>query len=212
MSETYNGHANYETWLADMWLDGNYTGEHTYREALRIAEEHSAAGGAIDVADALQEFLTDELPDLDGIAADLQRAAASEIDWREIGQSRYDATVKQWEADAKERGADAARDAASWTCDGNGDPAQYARTLQMLDDGDPETYDNRLPRYPDLSGEWADDPTPDSLAREITGSDDVSPELTDLLANAFESGVSDTFEDACVTELRKHAATGDRSC
>ena len=37
-----------------------------------------------------------------------------------------------------------------------------------MDDGDPMA-DDRLPAYPTLSGEWADDPTPLSLALTIHG-------------------------------------------
>ena len=63
-------------------------------------------------------------------------------------------------------GRDAGETAGSWACDGNTDPAAIRRVLRMLDNGDPFA-DYYLPQYPDLSGQWADSPTPDSLAREI---------------------------------------------
>jgi hypothetical protein len=67
-------------------------------------------------------------------------------------------------------------------------------------------------RAPNLSGEWADDPTPAGLYEEITNRDahadasfdqDSYALLADDLADAFEEGVSERFEEACVTELRR---------
>src|SRR3954453_10754134 len=72
------------------------------------------------------------------------------------------------EREAYELGVQAAIAAASWVLDGNTPQDHIARMVAMLDAGDPEVYDF-LPAMPDLSGEWADDPTPDSLYAEITG-------------------------------------------
>jgi len=105
-------------------------------------------------------------------------------------------------AAARVAGIEAARNAASWTTDGTTDVLDASRLLAMLDDGDPAAYDY-LPRYPDLSGEWADDPTPLSLAREITGDDDPAPDVIDALAEAWEEAVAETFTDACEAELRR---------
>src|SRR5262245_12994488 len=73
-------------------------------------------------------------------------------------------------AEARELGAEHARNAAAWVADGNTDTEQIRKVLAMLDAGDPEA-DDYLPRRPDLSGEWADDPTPLSLYRELMGDD-----------------------------------------
>lgn len=117
-------------------------------------------------------------------------------------------TTDEFTREAYERGADAARAAASWTADGNTRPEDAARVLAMLRDGDPEA-DDFLPRRPDLSGEFADDPTPATLAEEITGLDlgagtDENVALIDAIADAFERGVSETFEEACEAELIAH--------
>jgi hypothetical protein len=62
------------------------------------------------------------------------------------------------------------------------------------------------PRWePDLSGEWADAPTPDSLYREIIGepllvANDAA--VRDEIADAWEAGVSDTFGPECERILR----------
>jgi hypothetical protein len=114
-------------------------------------------------------------------------------------------------AAARESGREAARAAASWSADGNSDPQSIRLTLKMLGDGDPEAWD-RLPAMPDLSGEWADSPTPRSLFEELTGCDahceatwnqDTYQEVLESICEAWEAGVSDEFEAACEAELRR---------
>lgn len=121
--------------------------------------------------------------------------------------------------DARARGEDAAKAAASWVTDGNSDVAERARVLAMLRDGDPAA-DDYLPARPDLSGEYADELTPTRLFEEIIGR---PPELDgldvesrdggtlDQLADAFEEGVSETFTLACEAELIRFCEpdTGD---
>lgn len=107
-------------------------------------------------------------------------------------------------------GVEAAQAAASWAADGNTDAAAIARLLEMMEAGDP-ALEQYLPPTPDLSGEWADGPTPTSLALEVTSidpdDDDESWAATvDALADAWEQGVADTFEQACEAELRRHVA------
>jgi hypothetical protein len=69
--------------------------------------------------------------------------------------------LTQYENEAREMGRQAGIAAASWIVDGNTSPDHIQRMVKMLDDGDPEFYDWINP--PNLSGEWADDPTPQSL-------------------------------------------------
>ena len=54
---------------------------------------------------------------------------------------------------------------ASWVFDGNTDQDTYARMLKGIQEGDPDILDNL--RTPNLSGEWADEPTPASLAYDL---------------------------------------------
>jgi hypothetical protein len=109
--------------------------------------------------------------------------------------------LDRWVGDAIERGREDAKSAATWVADGNSEPDAIRQTLQGIEDGDPMTYD-LLPPAPNLSGEWADSLTPLSLAREITGSEPPLW-LIDELAEAYEVGVGEAWEDACVTELKK---------
>jgi hypothetical protein len=100
-------------------------------------------------------------------------------------------------AHARYLGADAAMAAATWL------EVSEADAQSILDDVDPEVMD----RYdgPNLSGEWADDPTPQSIAREVGANDgDIAfygIDLLDDVATAWESGRDDVWGDA----LQAHA-------
>lgn len=52
-----------------------------------------------------------------------------------------------------------------------------------------------LVRRPDLSGEYVDEPTPDSLTRLVTGMDQA-PDVVDALSDSYEHGVTATYTDA----------------
>jgi hypothetical protein len=128
-----------------------------------------------------------------------------------------------WLTEAGSLGAEAGRAAASWVLDGNASPEHYARLLRMIDDGDPRAEES-LPTRPNLSGEWADSPTPISLYEQITGLDHSEEEdaagmayetligsVVDAIANAWEEGVSETFEIECERLLRA-ALAPDTTC
>jgi hypothetical protein len=113
------------------------------------------------------------------------------------------------EREAYRMGADAGIAAASWVMDGNTSTEHVGRLVAMLDAGDPEVYDH-LPARPDLSGEWADSPTPRSLYRDIMGNvpgESAHPEwlserIETEIADAWEAGVDSTFESECERILR----------
>lgn len=120
--------------------------------------------------------------------------------------------------EAAELGREAAAAAASWSTDGNESTDSQRAKLQQLRDGDPAVWDI-LPNTPNLSGEWADDPTPTSLFEELIGRppelDRLDAEsrdagLLDALAQAWEDGVGETFGPAC--ELQLLRAVGGEVC
>lgn len=104
--------------------------------------------------------------------------------------------------EAKKDGADAGRAAASWIFDGNSSEESYRRILKGIEDGDPEIMDQF--RVPNLSGEWADDPTPQSLAEDygIEGRDDVLDEI----CSAWEDAASTAFYAEIERIARQHLA------
>lgn len=116
-------------------------------------------------------------------------------------------------AEAKRLGVEAAISAASWVADGNSDVEERRQVLRMLEDGDP-AVDTCLPDRPTLSGEWADDPTPASLAEDVglcyyADAGDADPDLIDAICDAWEDGVAETFETACAEELRRFVGLAD---
>lgn len=98
-------------------------------------------------------------------------------------------------AHARYLGADAALSTNTWIEMSESD----ARSI--LSDVDPEVMD-RYPE-PNLSGEWADDPTPSTLAYEILGTRDVDPDVENALSDAWEEGRDEVWSDALqATALR----------
>jgi hypothetical protein len=96
---------------------------------------------------------------------------------------------------ARYLGADAAMASASWI-----DGMSEADARSVLEDVDPAVLDNY--REPNLSGEFAGDPTPASLYDDIVGDRDVvADEIEDAIADAWEAGRDDVWNDA----LQAHA-------
>lgn len=112
---------------------------------------------------------------------------------------------ESYAVEARQRGRNAAEAAATWTVDGNTKRDHALRVLGMIRAGDPEA-DDYLPNRPNLSGEFSDAPTVQSLTAEIIGAetepygDEIEPYM-DVVADAFEDGVGEAFEPACEREL-----------
>jgi hypothetical protein len=101
---TYNGWANYETWVVNLWID-NEEGSHRHWSA-RAAEIYEDAPGSGDERHkaalyALEDELKAEHEDakdtiLQGgglcssVWADLLGAALQEVNWREIAEALLD--------------------------------------------------------------------------------------------------------------------------
>ena len=111
------------------------------------------------------------------------------------------------ESRAYDLGAEHARATASWVTDGNTSESTVSALLEDLTNG---VYDF-LPTAPNLSGEYADDLTPRRLFEDVTGMDahaeatwnaDAYHAYLEALCDAYEAGVSDTFETECERILR----------
>ena len=108
---------------------------------------------------------------------------------------------------ARRDGRNAGKSAASWVFDGNTKDETYKRVLQGIKDGDPEILDAF--RTPNLSGEYADDPTPQTLAEDYDLDSDNDPEgwRLDEACTAWENAASDAFwaevERVCLFHTRE---------
>jgi hypothetical protein len=103
---------------------------------------------------------------------------------------------------AIELGTEHGRGAGTWILDGNSSRETAQRLVAQCDDGDPAFWDNY--RSP-LSGEWADDWTPDTLMREI-GWTTGTPEDWDEIVTAYEVAHGTAWAEEVERLARFHAA------
>lgn len=123
-----------------------------------------------------------------------------------------DKEYEAWRKAAEELGAEAGKNAADWwEQDAIGGRATRSErecaelTLRGLDDGDPLVLDS-LP-CPNLSGEWAGDPTPRSLAEELGFNPDGyndGPEILSDLCDAWQDAASDAVVSAVESHCRSY--------
>ena len=90
--KSYNGHANYETWAVSLWLDNDQESHEYWRERTRahvdLAEEdeNDLEQAGLDLAIELRETLEENMPEVEGLWADLLNAALCEVVWYEIAK------------------------------------------------------------------------------------------------------------------------------
>jgi len=106
------------------------------------------------------------------------------------------------EAAARAEGVEDGRAAGSWVIDGNTTPETARRILRGIDDGDPEILD--MEPSP-LSGEWAGEPTPDTVLESV-GIDREDDRADDVL-QAYELGFSEGYWNQVETDARSTAGT-----
>lgn len=113
-------------------------------------------------------------------------------------------TTEQAYEQARKLGAEDGLAAAGWMFDGNTTRETYAAVLRGIEDGDPEILDT-LPA-PDLSGEWADGRTPESLALDCglevnMSTSDADAETVTGLCEEYEQA----FNTAADAEIQRVA-------
>ena len=88
---TYNGWTNYETWLANLWLDGL-----TFEDYIQdLSDDFETKDAVLDWCSDYLEQLVDDLIDEDarsrtGFVNDLLNSAFQEIDFRDIAEHYVD--------------------------------------------------------------------------------------------------------------------------
>ena len=101
----YNGHANYQTWLAALWIDNDEGLSNMVDDLVikmsKLKEKSYLIGKRI-------ESLVNEAYDKDsfetGLLSDLLSGAWSSIDWTEIAESKMDDTKDEWNSEEDEEG------------------------------------------------------------------------------------------------------------
>jgi hypothetical protein len=94
----YNGWANYETWLANLWITEGALGDPMgVEEQARYFAENGEDAAPTRMGEWLFEQVQevcDGYPTGDGLAADLLGAALSRVDWRTIGKHYTDEAIE----------------------------------------------------------------------------------------------------------------------
>ena len=99
--QTYNGYANYETWLISVWIDNE---QHTIDGWLDVAKHHyniaedrkyftKKEEAVISFSEDMKEWYGDRVPDSDdigGLFSDLLHAALGSVDWHELAGKYMD--------------------------------------------------------------------------------------------------------------------------
>lgn len=105
MSEGYNGWTNYETWVANLWMDNDQGSQEFFREQAKEIydgprnpyRDHMTreADSGLTFADWLKEFHEENRPELPGVYGDLLGGALGAVNWDEIARHHIDAVLEE---------------------------------------------------------------------------------------------------------------------
>jgi hypothetical protein len=98
----YNGWTNYETWLANLWIDNDQGSQEYWQE--RAADCCQQSGDAEDAADMLAGELESDADERAeqvpaGFMQDMVNAGLREIDWQSIAEHIISDSDYEWPAD-----------------------------------------------------------------------------------------------------------------
>ena len=82
----YNGYTNYETWAVNLWLSNEQGLYYAVQEIVadHWADDYRSQGEA---AEAVKDWLTEQMPEVEGLWADLLNGAISEVNWSEVAEA-----------------------------------------------------------------------------------------------------------------------------
>ena len=89
--ETYNGWTNYETWLANLWINESDVDYYIDQARQLLADGNSAPDTVRELAANMRSDYGDQVADmsdrgLSGMMNDLLNAALCNVNWREIAE------------------------------------------------------------------------------------------------------------------------------
>lgn len=107
MEGTYNGYTNYETWAAALWIDNDEGSQEYWAERAQecwdsvSATQHRTRDRVAvhALVDLLKDNHEENMPEVEGIYADLLSAASSSIDWYDIATNMMGDTDQSDEDD-----------------------------------------------------------------------------------------------------------------
>ncbi len=103
--QTYNGYANYETWLVAMWIDNDQANidywmdvaKHQYNSAKDQKYFTKKEEAIISLAEYMKEYYEDRMPesdDIGGFWSDMLHAALGSVDWHELAGKYMDQALE----------------------------------------------------------------------------------------------------------------------
>lgn len=102
---TYNGWANYQTWVVNLWLTSDSGSVDRLNEMARDCLTQ-ASGDIVNAVTQLAAQIESEheefMPETTGVYADLLGHALGMVDWREIAQYVIDEEYTSWSEDNPE--------------------------------------------------------------------------------------------------------------
>lgn len=101
----YNGWSNYETWAVWVWMDNNAGDQAAYAEMAAEVFENAKADkhftreerAALTLLEQIKDQHENNMPEIEGFAADLLNGAMSEVNWHEIAKHLVDAVAAESE-------------------------------------------------------------------------------------------------------------------
>lgn len=90
--EGYNGWSNYETWAVALWINNDQGSQEYAYELARQAYDDAEEGvephrSKAQLSDSLKDWHEEQMPEVEGVFADLLGAALGEVDWYEIAET-----------------------------------------------------------------------------------------------------------------------------
>ena len=94
MTERYNGWTNYETWVANLWLDQDSGYWHEHAQDIAVQKDHDKDEATYEMARVMESYYDEFAPATEGMYADLLSASMSRINWYEIAGHYVDEVLE----------------------------------------------------------------------------------------------------------------------
>lgn len=78
---SYNGWTNYQTWAVNLWLSD----EGASNDIVEMSKQHDIPS----LAQVLKDYVSDLMPELNGLAGDLLGHAIDSVNWYELAEAYH---------------------------------------------------------------------------------------------------------------------------
>jgi hypothetical protein len=85
--QEYSGWFNFETWNVALWINNDQGSQEMSKELAENTKNEDKEQWAVDLGDAIEQWIEDGKPEIDGTYLDILNAGLREVNWREIAES-----------------------------------------------------------------------------------------------------------------------------